>query len=96
MNQREKIAATIESLRSRKASVRCSEMKKLLESFGFSIKDGKRAGHKVFTHNGIAAFTTGSYDCGHGRNTTVKPAYVTSVTRLLELHISDLADFLEQ
>lgn len=77
------------------ASMRCKELTKLLENLGFSVKDGKRGGHKVFPHDGIQSFRTGSYNCEHGRNPEIKRPYIKKVRRLLEQYEADLTRYLE-
>lgn len=60
-------------------------MTKLLEGLGFSVKDDKRGGHKVFTHDGIQSFRTGSYNCEHGRNPEIKRPYIPKIRDWLEV-----------
>ncbi len=37
--------------------MRCQELADLLTELGFEVRDGKKAGHKVFVHHGIETFT---------------------------------------
>ena len=46
---------------STRTSIRCNDMIRLLEGLGFAIRDGKKAGHKVITHPGLASFTSASF-----------------------------------
>lgn len=66
------------------ASMRCNEVKKLLESLNFVVVDGKQGNHKVFKHPGIGSFVGGSYNCGHGKNPEVKRGYIKRILRVLE------------
>jgi len=50
----------------------------------------------VFFHDGISAFTSGSYNCGHGRNPEIKPAYIGKVLRILRQYEVEIIDFLER
>jgi len=89
-----RVTAAIEDLRSRKANVRCREMRVILESLGFTIKEG-RANHKIVFHDGIQSFLSTSYDCGHGKDALIKPVYVGKVARVLSDHTRDLVEYLE-
>ena len=86
--------AVLEELRTRGATIRCNELANMLTSLGFDVRDGKKAGHKVFTHPGIGSFTTGAYTCGHGRNPEIKPAYIKKVARLLNQYKKELIEHL--
>ena len=70
--------------------VRCKAMERLLIGLGFSIRDGKKQGHKVITHPGLGNFTSAAFSCGHGRNPNVKPVYTQRIRKMLELHADDL------
>lgn len=76
----------IETLRTKKAAIRCSEVVNLLESLGFRVSSGKSPGHKVYTHPGLAEFYSASFNCDHGKNPQIKSAYVTNILRVLNAH----------
>ena len=78
------------------ASMRCSELTDLLESLGFTVRDGKLGGHKVFVHDGLPDFKSGSYNCDHGRNPQIKRPYITKVLRVLREHEDDIKKFLKK
>jgi hypothetical protein len=84
-----------ETLQASKANIRCDTLAEQLARLGFEVQDGKRGGHKVFTHDGIPGFFSGSYNCGHGRNPEIKPAYIGNVLRILRLHEKEIIDFLK-
>ena len=84
------LSERIQALRLAKKSIRCSDLADHLTALGFEVRDGSRGGHKVFTHPHLPDFTTGSFNCGHGRNPEIKPAYVAKVIRILEQHQDDL------
>jgi hypothetical protein len=86
----------VNTLKKRKTNLACQEIKNLLEQLGFDVRDGKRGGHKVFTHCGLPLFTSSSFNCGHGRNPEVKPAYIVKINRLLTQYEADLIVFLEK
>ena len=88
------IRDVIDDIQRRKANMRCIELTKLLESFGFEIRDGRNGNHKIYTHDELPDFTSSSYDCGHGRDPIVKPKYTSTAKKVLEKHEVDLADFL--
>jgi len=86
----------VETLQASKANIRCDTLAEQLARLGFEVRNGKRGGHKVFFHDGIAAFTSGSYNCGHGRNPENKPAYIGKVLRILRQYEVEIIDFLER
>lgn len=94
MTERKIFDDVITSLRSAGATVRCGELAGHLESLGFEVRDGKKQGHKVFVHHGIATFTSGAYTCGHGRNPEIKPVYIKKVITLLRQYESELNHYL--
>ena len=57
MTERQLFNTVLEQLRSGGAAMRCQELADLLTELGFEVRDGKKAGHKVFVHHGIETFT---------------------------------------
>jgi len=55
-----------------------------LIELGFDVRDGKQGGHKIFVHQGLSAFYSGSFNCGHGKNPEIKPAYITKIIQILK------------
>lgn len=94
MPERERLDAVLERLRSGGAAIRCQELAGLLTSLGFDVRNGKKAGHKIFVHDGIATFTSASYTCGHGHNPEIKPVYIKNITRLLKQYEIELVQYL--
>ncbi len=76
--------------------MRCAELTGLLEGLGFEVRDGRRGGHKVFIHDHISGFTSGSYNCEHGRNPEIKRPYVKKVLAVLRQHEQELKRYLEE
>ncbi len=76
------------------ATIRCQELEELLASLGFEVREGKKAGHQVFVHCGIASFTSGGYTCGHGRNPEIKLVYIKQVIKLLNQYETELIQYL--
>ncbi len=83
-------AEVIAELNARKGNLRCSEVTKFLKSLGFEVKEGKSPGHKIFTHDKLNDFFSGSYNCGHGKNPEIKRAYIGKIVGILEYHQSTL------
>ncbi|WP_419602385.1 type II toxin-antitoxin system HicA family toxin [Thiolapillus sp.] len=77
------------------SSIRCDTLAAQLARLGFEVRDGKQGGHKIFVHGGIPEFFSGSYNCGHGKNPEIKPAYIRKVLRILQQHEKEIIDFLE-
>lgn len=94
MAERKLFDEVVERLRSGGAAIRCQELADLLTSLGFEVRDGKKAGHKVFVHHGIEVFTSGGYTCGHGRNPEIKPVYLKNVAKLLKQYEAELIQYL--
>lgn len=95
MDARIQFQSALRDLEQKKASSCCRDLIQLLERLGFEVRDGKRGGHKLFFHSGIAEFRSGSFNCGHGKNPEVKPAYVTKLTRVLRQYEDEIVSFLE-
>lgn len=76
------------------ANMRCAELTKILEKLGFTVRNGKRGGHRLFTHLGLPGFLGGSFDCGHGNNDEVKRFYVRSVRNILQEYDSQIKEYL--
>ena len=56
----------------------------MLDDLGFRIRNAGGA-HKVVSHPDLKGFRGTDFDCGHGRNPTVKPVYIKkNVIRVLE------------
>jgi hypothetical protein len=94
MSERDRIDNFVRQLRSGGASIRCQELADLLTTLGFEVRDGKKPGHKVFVHHGIASFTSGGYTCGHGRNPEIKPVYIKKIANLLKQYEAELIQYL--
>lgn len=95
MSGKVRVLSVIEELKSRKGNLRCEEAASLMRSLGFDVTAGKSPGHKIFTHAGLPAFYSGSFNCGHGRNPEIKPAYITKLIRILTMHQEGLDSFLD-
>lgn len=83
-------------LEQRKRNLRCKELSATLVDLGFCVKDGKRGGHKVLTHDGLADFYSQSFNCGHGKNPEIKPAYISKIISLLREYEQPLNKFLKE
>lgn len=89
------VTEAIQALQQAGASMRCSELQKILESLGFEVRDGSKQGHKVVTHPGLEEFFSASYTCGHGKDPEVKPNYVRSMLALVKQYRDDLQEITE-
>ena len=87
--------AVINSLKSAGASMRCKEVTTLLTRLGFEVKDGKRGGHKVYTHQHIHSFMSNSYNCDYGKNPEIKRPYIKNIIKVLEKYELELIEYLE-
>ena len=71
-------------------SLRCKDLQRILESLGFEVRDGKKAGHKIVHHPDLPDFLGSSYTCGHGANPQVKPNYVRNMLKVVRHHEDNL------
>ena len=88
--------SVLEALDNAGASMRCGELANLLASLGFEVRDGKRGGHKIFTHDGLPEFRSGSYNCDHGRNPEIKRPYINKVSKTLKKYEDAIRSFLKK
>ncbi len=77
-------------------SMRCSEAKSLLSQLGFDVRDGKRGGHKVFVHQGLSNFRSGSLNCDHGKNPEIKSPYIKKIIKIIDQYEAGLIELLVQ
>lgn len=81
----------IEQLRRARNNQRCSDLCRLLQEFGFDVRNGSRGGgHKVFDHPSIPHFIGSNFDCGHGRDPLVRGVYVGTIIRVLKTYQLEL------
>ena len=74
----------------KKGMLKCFEVIRALESLGFTVKEGKSPNHKIFEHDELPGFTTGSFGCGHGKNGEVKRPYIRNILRILRDYEDEL------
>lgn len=96
MTVRARIRDVVDTLQASKTTIRCKEMIGHLESLGFEVRAGKKAGHKVVLHPGIEGFYSAAFTCGHGRKPEIKPVYFAKMVRLIRQYETELAEFLEK
>jgi len=84
------VEEAIQELKSRPAGYRCKEVKALLAKFGFKVVEGKSGGHVRYSHPQLRQFLGGNFDCGHKRNTDIKPAYTRNIAKVLEEYKDEL------
>ena len=77
-------------------ALRCKDVVSELEKLGFEVRDGKRGGHKVYVHDGLSEFHSSSFNCDHGKNPQIKPAYLKQVAKVLKTYEQELKEFLAQ
>jgi predicted RNA binding protein YcfA (HicA-like mRNA interferase family) len=86
----DKVEEVILILQQRKTNLCCEEVKNLLQSLGFIVRDGKNGGHKIFVHPKITGFFSGSFNCGHGKNPEIKPSYISGIIKILKQYKGEL------
>jgi hypothetical protein len=96
MSAKLQIQNTINNLQQRKSNLCCDDVKSLLVNLGFEVRDAKQGGHKVFVHQGLPSFMSGSFNCGHGKNPEIKPAYIVKIIQVLKQYNDELVHYLEK
>lgn len=99
-----RIDEIIDDLDKRKKAISCNGKGGLLlylQELGFTWKDSKTEGHKVFVHKELTAetsgeFTTYSVDCGHKPNRDMKFQYVANSIRVLKKYRTELTILMER
>jgi predicted RNA binding protein YcfA (HicA-like mRNA interferase family) len=86
----------LDELQAGKGNLCCSDVIKILTSLGFQVRDGKKGGHKIYTHDGIADFNSSSFNCGHGKNPEIKQPYIVNIMRVIKLNGVALNDYLKE
>ncbi len=81
---------SVKSLFEKRGILKCSEIVTGLESLGFTVKEGKSPNHKIFEHDELPEFTTGSFNCGHGKNGEVKSPYIRKILKALRDYEEEL------
>lgn len=94
LQAKQQVETVLQQLQQRKSNLCCDEVQSLLESLGFEVRAG-RAGHKIVVHQGITSFHSASFNCGHGKNPQIKPAYISNLKRVIETHRQPLELYLE-
>ncbi|MCH8537127.1 MAG: type II toxin-antitoxin system HicA family toxin [Alkalimonas sp.] len=87
---REKFQSVLSLFQSGSA-LRCKDVVQALESLGFEVRDGKRGGHKIFVHDRLQDFYSGSFNCDHGKNPQIKPGYIRNIRKILEQYSEELS-----
>lgn len=88
------VVETLKIFQQRKTNLCCKDVTSLLEALGYSVRDGNKGGHKVFTHSGLGEFASSSFNCGHGRNPEIKPAYIGKIIKLVQQYKEELVTYL--
>lgn len=91
-----KLKETIDYLQQRKTNLCCEDVKCLLVNLGFEVRDGKQGGHKIFVHQGLPSFQSAAFNCGHGKNPEIKPAYIGKIIQLLKQYQGEIEEYLEE
>lgn len=90
----DKVEEIVLILQQRKTNLCCEDVKNLLQSLGFIVRDGKKGGHKIFIHPDLTDFRSGSFNCGHGKNPEIKPGYIMGVVKILTQYRDELNQIL--
>jgi hypothetical protein len=80
---------SLDELRRRKRSLRCSDLCGLLKQLGYEVHPGK-AGHKTYDHPALPEWIGSNFDCGHGKDGVIKLPYVVRVISIVTEHSSVL------
>jgi len=75
-------------------TLRCKDVIAALERLGFEVRDGKRGGHKIYVHDGLDEFHSSAFNCDHGKNPQIKPAYIKKIVKVLKQYEQELLELL--
>ena len=78
--------AVLANLRSNIVTTKCDILVKLLESLEYKVRKGSAGNHYSYSHPNIKGFHGSNFDCGHGKNPTIKKPYIRIAIRTLESH----------
>jgi hypothetical protein len=81
-------------LREAGANMRCAEVTKLLTGLFFAVRDGKKGGHKLYSHPGLSGFPGSSFNCGHGKNPEIKRSYIRNILSIITEYEDQLKEYL--
>ncbi len=90
MDNKSNVENAINYLQQHKTNLCCEDITRLLGNLGFDVRDGKQGGHKIFVHHGLPSFHSGSFNCGHGKNPEIKPAYISKIIQILKQYQGEL------
>lgn len=90
------VLETIAQLEASPAGFRCSDLKAILRRLHFTLRDGGRGGHVMFTHVGLPDFHGSSFNCGHRSTASVLSVYVKNIAKILRNHESELQEYLDE
>lgn len=80
--------AVLAYLGSNLTSTKCDKLVKLLGSLGYAVRKGSSGNHHSYSHPDMKSFYGSNFDCGHGKNPTIKERYIKIAIRTLESHSS--------
>ncbi len=84
--------SALQTLRQRRATISCNELIRLLTDLGYEVVKRNSGKHHTFNHPKIDGWIGGNFDCGHGRNPSILPAYINKIIKLLEVHKDEIKE----
>ena len=81
-------------LSSGKGSIRCGEVKSILEDLGFTVKPRRKHGHYVYNHEALDGWWGANFACPHKSGDPVDKNYVTNILRVLRNYGTELSEYL--
>jgi len=88
--------AAYSRLKGSAGNLRCSDVRDILKDLGFTVRDGKKGGHKTFRHSSIPNFFGGNFDCGHGRDSEVLKIYIANIIVVLEKYENEIKSYIQK
>ena len=81
-------------LSSGKGSIRCKEVKTILENLGFEIESGKVPNHYQFNHPALDGWWGSNFSCPHGGGDPVRKGHISKILRVMKEHEAALKIYL--
>jgi hypothetical protein len=83
--------AAIASLVSGKNTTDCNTVLRYLKELGYEVDKCAGGNHYTFT-NVRLDYYGGNFDCGHGRNPSVLPVYISKIIKVLKKHKDEIKE----
>lgn len=77
-----------------KGSIRCAEVRAILEELGFTVARGKKPKHFMFNHEALDGWWGSNFACPHRSGDPMKKNHVTKIIGVIRTFESELSTYL--